>query len=78
MSANEPNDLDMDVILNCILVNENVRPAMLVQPVDYKEASHEGPKTKYIIEEIKKNVPTFISKFRLRNISRCDYFKNSL
>ena len=57
---NEPNDLDMDVILNCILVNENVRPAMMVQPADYKEASHIEPKTKYIIEEIKKMFPNLL------------------
>jgi hypothetical protein len=46
--------INLDVILNCILVNEDVRPAMLVQPQDYGEATHNDPKTKYIIEEIQR------------------------
>lgn len=78
MSANEPNDLDMDVILNCILVNENVRPAMMVQPADYKEASHNEPKTKYMIEEIKKIFPDLIASSNYETyqgviISKTDY-----
>ncbi len=47
----------IDVILNCILVNENIRPAMLVQPQDYDEATGEDPKTKSILQEIKMNFP---------------------
>ena len=31
-------DIEIDNILNAILVNENIRPAMLVQPADYNEA----------------------------------------
>lgn len=58
MSINEKKDID--IILNCILVNENVRPAMLVQPADYKEATHNDPKTKSIIEKIKANFPKLI------------------
>jgi len=50
----------IDVILNCILVNENIRPAMLIQPADYKEATHHDAKTKYIITEIKKLFPEFV------------------
>ena len=37
MLINEEEKLDIDIILNCILVKENIRPAMLVQPADYKE-----------------------------------------
>ena len=59
MSGNEKKDLDIDIILNCILVNENVRPAMLVQPADYKEATHNDPKTKSIIEGIEKYFPEY-------------------
>jgi len=44
MSINEKKDLNIDIILNCILVNEGVRPAMLVQPADYNEATHNDPK----------------------------------
>jgi hypothetical protein len=60
MSVNLKKDLDIDIILNCILVNENVRPAMLVQPADYKEATHKDPKTRSIIEGIKKKFPHLI------------------
>lgn len=60
MSINEKKDLNIDIILNCILVNENVRPAMLVQPADYKEATHNDPKTKSIIEKITAKFPNLI------------------
>ncbi len=30
-------DIHIENILNAILVNENIRSAMLVQPIDYKE-----------------------------------------
>ncbi len=53
-------ELDIDIILNCILVNEDVRPAMLVQPADYKEATHNDPKTKSIIEGIKEYFPDLV------------------
>lgn len=32
-------EIEIVPIINAILVNENVRPAMLVQPADYKEAA---------------------------------------
>jgi len=57
---NKKKDLDLNIILNCILVNENVRPAMLVQPMDYKETTHTDSTTKSIIEEIKKLFPHLI------------------
>lgn len=60
MSINEKKDLDVDIILNCILVNENVRPAMLVQPADYKEATHNDPKTNSIIKKIQAKFPKLI------------------
>jgi hypothetical protein len=47
-------------VLNSILVNENVRPAMLVQPVDYNELTGKDPKTKIIIEEIKEMFPELL------------------
>ena len=47
-------------VLNSILVNENVRPAMLVQPVDYDEVTGKDPKTKIIIEEIKEIFPELL------------------
>jgi hypothetical protein len=44
-------------VLNSILVNENVRPSMLVQPADYNEATGKDPRTKSIIEAIKTQFP---------------------
>jgi len=78
MSINEKNKLDIDIILNCILVNEDVRPAMLVQPANYKEATHNDPKTKYIIETIKILFPNLIisSNYEIYQgviISKTDY-----
>ena len=75
---NSRYDFNIDVILNCILVNENVRPAMLVQPADYKEANHEGPKMKYIIEGIQKMFPYLIVSSQYENyqgviISKMNY-----
>jgi hypothetical protein len=65
-------------MLNCILVNENVRPAMLVQPEDYEEASHHDPKTKYIIGEITKMFPHLLASSDYETyqgviISKTDY-----
>ena len=49
-----------DIMLNCILVNDNVRPAMLVQPHDYGEATGDDPKTKSILNSIKKLFPDLL------------------
>lgn len=43
----------MENIVNAILVNEDVRPAMLIQPNDYGEAKGIDPKTLKSINEIK-------------------------
>jgi hypothetical protein len=80
MSVNEKK-LPIDVLLNCILVNENVRPAMLVQPVDYKETTHKDPKTNAIIEEIKHSFPklmlsTDYDTYQGVIISKIDYNGN--
>jgi len=47
-------------LLNAILVNENVRPAMLVQPIDNEETTSQDPKTKIIIETIKETFPELL------------------
>jgi len=52
--------IGIENVLNSILVNENVRPAMLVQPANYNEATGKDPKTKSIIEAIKKRFPTLL------------------
>ena len=52
--------IGIENVLNAILVNENVRPAMLVQPANYNEATGKDPKTKSIIEAITKHFPTLL------------------
>ena len=81
MSIYEEKTLPITIILNCILVNENVRPAMLVQPADYKERTHSDPITKSIIEGIKKYFPNFILTSDYENyqgviVSKIDYHYN--
>jgi hypothetical protein len=81
MSIYEEKKLPITIILNCILVNENVRPAMLVQPADYKERTHSDPRTKSIIEGIKTYFPNFILTGDYENyqgviISKIDYNAN--
>ena len=52
--------IGIENVLNVILVNENVRPAMLLQPANYNEATGKDPKTKSIIEAIKNHFPTLL------------------
>lgn len=47
-------------LLNVILVDNDVRPAMLIQPADYSEATGADPKTKSILMNIKKEFPNLI------------------
>ena len=51
---------DKENILNAILVNEGVRPACLVQPADYREATGKDPKTEAILNIIKTKFPDLI------------------
>jgi len=44
-------------LLNVILVKEDVRPAMLLQPADYKESTGNDPKTKRVLDAIKSEFP---------------------
>ena len=46
-----------EILLNLILVNENIRPSMLVQPKDYREKTEKDPKTKAILNKIKSLFP---------------------
>ena len=50
----------MDVEYNLILVQANVRPAMLIQPADYKEATGNDPRTKSILDSIRLRYPDLI------------------
>lgn len=53
----QKEELGLGILLNCILVKNNIRPAMLVQPADYNEASGKDKKTKSILTAIKKYYP---------------------
>jgi hypothetical protein len=52
--------IGIEELINVILVNENVRPAMLIQPADYKEATGADKKTKSILMSIKNNFPNLV------------------
>lgn len=52
--------IGLSELLNCILVNKDVRPAMLIQPADYEEATYKDPKTAAKLIAIKKQFPDLI------------------
>jgi len=65
-------------LLNAILVNENIRPAMLVQPADNDESTGEDPKTKSILNAIKTEFPELLQSGNYKAyqgiiISKVDY-----
>ena len=49
-----------DILINLLLIENDVRPAMLIQPADYREATGSDTKTKTILMNIKKEHPTLI------------------
>jgi hypothetical protein len=51
------DQIGLENVLNAILVKENVRPAMLVQPADNDEATGRDPKTKSIVDALKQTFP---------------------
>ena len=52
--------IGIENIINLILVNEGVRPAMLLQPQDHGEATGADPKTKKILDAMKIEFPNLI------------------
>ena len=50
-----------NILLNAILVNEGVRPAMLIQPADYSERTGKDKKTYSFVSKIKKLFPALQS-----------------
>jgi hypothetical protein len=54
------NYLGLDTLINIILVNEGVRHAMLIQPADFMERTHEDEMTKRALEYIKFLFPKLI------------------
>lgn len=53
-------DLGLEELINIILVCEDIRPAMLIQPSDYKEFTSSDKKTKSKIYHIRKHFPSLI------------------
>jgi hypothetical protein len=50
----------LEPLINAILVHENIRPAMLVQPADYGEARETDPKMASILHQLKSYFPELI------------------
>lgn len=72
------SNVDKISLLNAILVNENIRPAMLVQPADNDESTGEDPKTKSILNAIKTEFPELLQSGNYETyqgiiISKVDY-----
>lgn len=57
---NDDSKIPEDVIINLILVENDVRPSMLVQPADYNEATGSDKKTKLILKNIREQFPNLI------------------
>lgn len=51
---------DLELLFNAILVDAKVRPAFMVQPIDYGEWLPTDPKTSLIINKIKRAFPDLI------------------
>lgn len=52
--------IGLDVYMNCVLVRDGLRNAMLIQPADYNEAMSSDPKTAAKLRSLKKAFPTLI------------------
>jgi hypothetical protein len=60
--------MEVENILNAILVNEEVRSAMLIQPVDYGEITGNDKKTLSIVNGIKALFPSLLSSDNIEGI----------
>lgn len=54
------SEIGLDEYMNCVLVQSDVRPAFLIQPVDYREINTSYPKTKRKLDAIKLTFPELI------------------
>jgi hypothetical protein len=50
-------ELELSILMNCILVDKGIRPAMLIQPQDYGEVTWNDPHTKQILDSIQTKFP---------------------
>ena len=53
----QTKDMKIDVLMNCILVENDVRPAFLIQTIDYGEFKTSDPETASILASIRKWFP---------------------
>ena len=58
--SSQIKELGLGIVLNCILVQKGVRPAMLLQPTDYQEATGNDLRTRTILTGIKKYYPELV------------------
>ena len=54
------DDVGIEIAIDAVLVDENVRPAMLIQPANSGERTHNDPITKNILKSIRRHFPHFI------------------
>ena len=66
--------------INALLVDNNIRNAMMIQPPDYKERTEKNKKTLHIVSEIKKYFPSLKSSITNEGIilSKKDYSNNHI
>ena len=53
-------EIGLEEYMNCVLVQAGQRPAFLIQPADYREATSNDPKTKAKVSAIKRFFPDLI------------------
>jgi hypothetical protein len=52
--------IGLNIYMNCVLVRDGLRNAMLIQPADYNEAISTDPKTASKLRALKKAFPTLV------------------
>ena len=73
------DEIGLSEYINCVLVNEDVRNAMLIQAADYKENTHLDPITQNKLQAILEHFPDLKqSPLKMGNvlISKKKYYKN--
>jgi hypothetical protein len=54
------SEIGLEEYMNCVLVQANVRPAFLIQPADYSEATSNDPKTAAKVAAIRRFFPDLV------------------
>ena len=69
--------LHTNILLNSILVKEDIRPAFMVQTIDYGELNINEPITKSILTEIKELFPEYIYSYDQQGIIISKSYNNN-